>query len=107
MPNFAPLSKEEKEFLESRFDKMYTFVEQIGAGSFSNVYKGYMKKSKSEKKQVKNKENPTMAIKVLKPSNHPKRVQTEIEILELADGLGNISELLMYHMEPDGKLAQG
>ena len=103
--SFPPISKEEKEFLESRFDGMYRFQTQIGAGSFSNVYKGYLK-SESEGKDVKDAEDPTMAIKVLKPSNHPKRVQTEIEILELADGRNNISELLMYHMEPDGQLPQ-
>ena len=40
---FEPLTKERKNYLESRFDGIYDFVEQIGVGSFSNVYRAYLR----------------------------------------------------------------
>lgn len=100
---FEPLTKEKKKYLESRFDGIYDFVEQIGVGSFSNVYRAYLRGTGEDDEN--NNDSTTLAIKVLKPSSHPSRVSTEIEILELADGHGTISELLMYHQEPDGLCA--
>jgi serine/threonine protein kinase len=99
---FEPLTKEKKEYLESRLDGIYDFVEQIGVGSFSNVYRAYLRGTGEDDEN--NNESTTLAIKLLKPSSHPSRVSTEIEILELADGHETISELLMYHQEPDGEI---
>ena len=99
---FEPLTKEKKKYLESRFDGIYDFVEQIGVGSFSNVYRAFLRGNLDD--DLNNNDSTTLAIKLLKPSSHPTRVSTEIEILELADGHDTISELLMYHQEPDGAL---